>query len=649
MPTVDLQDGYKLAEKKLKSTKTFKQVSDDYKDLKQKTSDNLEKTKKDVLSTLGDIKDAQKRFKREVKSQFENLLDLAQANSGGGGKSSTMKYIKTKMIQTIKKIEPEVLNILFEESLHAVGCTHEQAFDTTQPIFITVSSIDIYEILKLSPDEAVGASIFESKPPNLGTYPYSMNKELYERIQNLNQPLNNYIGRSGQSLFDIQYTQVGQFGQTGDFYQVTLKPHFTTGNINPTNKVGDFMMDYYRSIQVIDFKTIFARLLDGLTGMISIEAKLGYDKLDDVSKFSLLIQRVLGLCFDGTSEIDVGGTAKIGELDGFDDSFFEFTEIDLRNVQDRISNIKKGVTEFESCGDVKLPVNSAQLLGAINQMNFVDNQADLDNLADNLTNVISSNPDWTLFFPNNFDISVTIDVDFIKELPRAFITTLLSPKVLLPIMVMLKAIQQLASNAVNSLCNSEIKSAQDFFKCFKSFLKNLISKIGSLFVKELFELIRKDIINLLQSLAADLAKERLLKKYAMILKLITLLLIVAKLIDDWRKCKSVIDEILALLDLATSGLSSDIPLPLLAASQILPGSSPSKAMINTIEEMEGIGLPTGAMPDGSPNLMLASMFSQMKGQDKESAENGKLQVFAKPLAISPAGFTLPASIYGKAL
>jgi hypothetical protein len=197
------------------------------------------------------------------------------------------------------------------------------------------------------------------------------------------------------------------------------------------------------------------------------------------------------------------------------------------------------------------------------------------------------------------------------------------------------------------VCKSTINSLQDFYKCFKSFVTNLISKIGALFVRELFELIKKDLINLIQSIIVDITKEKIAKKYAIILKLVQLITVVAQIINDFRRCKSVIDEILALLELATSGLGSNIPLPLLAASQLLGGFSPTKAMINVIEEMQSIGLPTGPMPDGSPNLYLAATMSQIKGNDRENSENGKVQIFAKPLAISPAGFTIPAAIYGK--
>ena len=668
--SLDLDNSWSEGSKRLKAVKTYKSTVNDYKNLKQQTANNLEQAKQDKTSTLNNAKEAKKRFQKEVKSQFEKLLDFAQSGiddikSGVDEtkssiaqktrtKSSTVNFMKQKMVQAIKKIEPEVGKILFQEVLHSVGCSHDQNY-TSKPIYVRIQSIDLYEKLKLPPDDPAGKTLFEKRPVSVGNYPFSMNKELYNRVQKLNSLFSSdygskYKGKSGQDLFDIRYVDRNNLGESGDFFEIILNDRYSLNDLTkPTNKVGEFLQDYYATVQLVDFTNIFSNLIEALTGMVSISVDIGSEKLDDQSKFALLLQRVLGLCFDSKSEIDVSGVAKIAELDGFDDSFFEFTEIDLRNIDRRITNIKNGVAEFENCGDVKIPVNWSQLLNAVDQLNYIEDESDLVDAASNLTNAISDNPEWEVFFPNSVDIKATINLNFIKELPRAFITTLLSPKILLPIFIILESIQQLPSSAINSICKNKINSLQDFYKCFKSFVTNLVSKIGALFVKELFELIKKDLINLVQSIIIDTKKERLAKKYAIILSLVQLTIAIAQIINDYRKCKSLIDEILSLLRLATSGLGNNIPLPLIALSELLGGTTPTSAMINIIQEMQSVGLPTGPMPDGSPNLYLSASISQLIGQDRENSENGKIQIFAKPLAISPAGFTIPASIYGKSL
>ena len=97
------------------------------------------------------------------------------------------------------------------------------------------------------------------------------------------------------------------------------------------------------------------------------------------------------------------------------------------------------------------------------------------------------------------------------------------------------------------------------------------------------------------------------------------------------------------------GGGQDIPLPLLFASQLMSGYSESRAFLGAIEEMQKLGIPTGAMPDGSPNLEVLSKFAQMKAMANEEAENGKVQIAVGPLSITPAGLTVPASAFGKKL
>jgi hypothetical protein len=514
-----------------------------------------------------------------------------------------------------------------------------------QNIYIKVSSIDLGGLLKKDPTEPIGKVLYEKDPIQIQQYPFSLNKELYRRIES-GQPysVDNgqlYIGRSGQNLFDIQYVETDNLGQTGPWYKVTL-----VNRVNNINKVGEFMVDYYKTIKIVDYHNIMASIMESLSGAISIQANVGLVQAEDATKFQLILQRILGLCFDNKTEIDVSGVAKVAELDGVDDAFFEFTEIDLRNIDLKVNNIKNGVVEYENCDNVKLPVNSVAVLNSLENLLYIPDN-DLVNAADTLTQSLTDNPEWSgLAISGN--INAAVNLNFVKLLTQGLVTAILSPKILLPIFTMLKSLGNTVTDKINSF--------MDFAKNFKSFVFNLVSKIGGLFVKELFELIKKDIKNLIQQVIMDVAKETKDKRIVIILKLIQLLLIITQFISDWRKCKSVVDELLWLLKVSTSGFNAagafsakGLPLPLLFASQLMEGYSESRAFLGAIEEMQKLGIPTGPMPDGSPNLEVLSKFAQMKAMANEEAENGKVQIAVGPLSITPAGLTVPASAFGKKL
>jgi hypothetical protein len=129
--------------------------------------------------------------------------------------------------------------------------------------------------------------------------------------------------------------------------------------------------------------------------------------------------------------------------------------------------------------------------------------------------------------------------------------------------------------------------------------------------------------------------------------IVYILLILGQAFIDYRNCKSVIDELLKLLNLGLSQLNIGLPQFVLAGSALLGGTSDTRTFSNIIQNFQELGLPTGDAPDGEPNLFNQAILSTVKGISKEIAENGKAEIFIPPLTITPAGITLPSKGYGK--
>jgi hypothetical protein len=91
------------------------------------------------------------------------------------------------------------------------------------------------------------------------------------------------------------------------------------------------------------------------------------------------------------------------------------------------------------------------------------------------------------------------------------------------------------------------------------------------------------------------------------------------------------DEILLLLNMINSTAipGSQIPLPLLALSDLLPGYSVERATINVIENLQKLGLPTGPLPDGSPNQMVSFVKQLIQGSEDEN-DNRQIQGIIDP-------------------
>jgi hypothetical protein len=695
MPTPDLNQGQIEVKNKISAIKNFAQVSNSEKKLKRSAGNSESQGIPDIASSLDNASKDQKRYLKPPPNSFDQVLEMIGLTSGNG--SETLKYLKKKLLLTATKIEPEIKKIITKNAIKALGCSQEQTFQgftstflelnplntlpVGQGIYVPIESMDISGMLKTTTDSKIGKVVYEKPNPNVienvykpykGKKPFPMNKEFNNRLQGtfVTNSFNGeygkyYQGVSNQDLFDFQYSPTNQFGVDQACFKVAL-----ISKVDPTltvtggtvNKVIDFLEDYYGTIKLFDTTDFTAVIMNALSGAINIKANLTSDEISKQSQFMLILQRILGLCFDSRREIDVSGVSKIAELDGVDESFFELTEIDLRNIDVQISNIQNGVMELVDCDNVKLPVDYETIIDGLIDLRETENLSPAleVNKIIAISDSLVQNPDWKVLLPTNLNFQV-FDEDFIKKIPLSVAGAVLSPKVLFPIFVLMQSLETNATNVYNSAVtsantftqsgntignsvNNLINSNVDFLKTFKKFNIEMVAEIGAIFVTELFNILKKDLINLMKPIIADIGSEALKAKLQMIERLITIALIINQIVvgvKDYKKCKSLIDDILIILNLISSLAppGSKIPKVLLLLANFLPGTSASRASINTIEELQKLGIPTGTLPDGSPNLMLLFNLASNKGTKKESAQNGKIQAIGisadgKPVRIS---------------
>ena len=695
MPTPDLNQGQIEVKNKISAIKNFAQVSNSEKKLKRSAGNSESQGIPDIASSLDNASKDQKRYLKPPPNSFDQVLEMIGLTSGNG--SETLKYLKKKLLLTATKIEPEIKKIITKNAIKALGCSQEQTFQgftstflelnplntlpVGQGIYVPIESMDISGMLKTTTDSKIGKVVYEKPNPNVienvykpykGKVPFPMNKEFNNRLQGtfVTNSFNGeygkyYQGVSNQDLFDFQYSPTNQFGVDQACFKVALISKVNeslTITGGSANKVIDFLEDYYGTIKLFDTTDFTAVMMNAVSGAINIKANLTSDEISKQSQFMLILQRILGLCFDSRREIDVSGVSKIAELDGVDESFFELTEIDLRNIDVQISNIQNGVMELVDCDNVKVPVDYETIIDGLIDLRETENLSSAleVNKIIAISDSLVQNPDWKVLLPTNLNLQV-FDEDFIKKIPLSVAGAVLSPKVLFPIFVLMQSLESNATNSFNSAVtsantfiqsantignsvNNLINSNVDFLKTFKKFNIEIVAEIGAIFVTELFNILKKDLINLMRPIITDIGSEALKAKLQMIERLITIALIINQIVigvKDYKKCKSLIDDILIILNLISSLAppGSKIPKVLLLLANFLPGTSASRASINTIEELQKLGIPTGTLPDGSPNLMLLFNLASNKATKKESAQNGKIQAIGisadgKPVRIS---------------
>jgi len=641
----DKNKNYKDAKNKINAYKTTTELQKNKKKLlKNQSADNFSSRKSDILKQLDNTGDLSQRLQSQIKTQFDELIDLFKMSTppNQNTNSSTIDFLLKQLLEASQNTKSRISEVFVDEVISSIGCSQEQTFIPNLDFYIRVNQIDLSKLLTNSPNETPYNVIYEQTPPINGNIPFSMDRELYERLQTPNVTFSNvngqnYIGASGNQLFDISYVTSFFDGSTtiyGDFYRIRLNDRVTG------NRLSDFLRDYYGSIEIVNFNRISVTIMNLLFSAIDLSGNLTKDEIEDRSKFSIIIQRILGLCFDSRKEIDVSGTAKLSDLDNLDESFFELTSFDLRNIENDISDIQQGVIEFTDCDNIKVPIDIKGILDEIKKIIDTPENGKVDKFIESI-NQLTENNDWRLLLPTDLNINLTIKEDIIRIIPKAIMLSILTPKTLMGVMIGVKVLGNNAGDLVEDFSS--------FLQNFRKMIINIMSRIGSIFVEELFKLLKKNLKLLVEVLLTEIVRESKDRRLKIISGVVFILLQLSSFVRDFRECRSVIDEILKTLNLGLAALGGGIPTFVLASTSILGGFSPTRAMSNVIEELQKQGIPTGDMPSGAPNLGIISMVSQIVGTYDEQLANGKTEVYIPPLAVVAlgGGTTLPNKGIGK--
>ena len=652
MASPDLKDSYSQASSKIDAVSTYNQVASDKDNLLKTLGNKSENAKEKTVDQIIAAKEKAENFKKKVKSEVDNQMELIKqlilkAKSSALDKSNvpteTITFLKDKFIKIAYKAKPVFKEILVEEIVNLVGCNQQQQYTDGQVIYVSIPDIDLFKSLKLKPTDNAGKLFYEKNLFQSSVFPSSINRLIKDKIDNSTPTL--LVGKSGQNLFEIQYSAVGTVttigtdgsittnnNVAGDFLKITMKTR--TGGTTPAvinNGIQDFLFDYYGSISPIDTNNMMGRLVETLMGVVSMEVNSGTAQIDDSTKFGRFVQRILGFC-QAPSEIDVQGTAKVSELGEINSDFFELDDLDLRALQERSQNIFNKVITFRDCDNVELPVDSNSIINELVRITEVD--LENENALISALDDIVKNKKWSLLFPYP-QIKISFDNDIFKKIPEAIAGAILSPKVILGVLISLHLVGQSVTNTISDV--------QEFFKKLSKFIYNVISRIAAYFVQQLVEELKKNIFFLVQRITKDVQSKAQDVQTIMILKLIQVLIVGVTFVKDYRQCKSVIDEILKFLSIF--GIPLNIPLPLLNACALLEGYSSTRAFSNTIEEMQSLGIPTGPMPDGSPNMGLQALQGVLNAQQKESAQNSKAQIALPEIP----GITPSIKLFGKSM
>jgi hypothetical protein len=264
--SVDINQDLRDISSKLGVYQTYKEFRTGYDDLKKRAGNSFEEDKKYVAKLLSQF-DRNSKDKKDNTCQpfLETLLKQLKQLKGSG--LGTETFVKRIFLDTLKDVKKDLIELLLDLFKKELNCGINQTYQFNTTFHIPVSMVDLFGMLENAPESKFGKLFYEKANVNYPQHlsnptalPFSMNRELYKRTQNLNQTFSsiegsNYLGTSVQNLFDISYVEsyvdpnLGP--QTGNFFKVELKPR------QSVTSPDQFLSDYMSTIDVLEFKSFF--------------------------------------------------------------------------------------------------------------------------------------------------------------------------------------------------------------------------------------------------------------------------------------------------------------------------------------------------------------------------------------------------------
>ena len=517
-------------------------------------------------------------------------------------KGKLKKYAKESAHLTLQDSKNIVLNSVKQTLFGGDGVCGGNSVFPSNTVTLSPKEFDFMNVLKLDPESMSGQIMYENQATNQGNVKF--NRKLYETFDNPNPYF--FQTKDYNTLFSVQWDSNGQEYNIAGLQGVTGQ-----------TQVGDFLTNYYNGIEFPDIehvvKTAMLMTLQGDGGEPS-SFNLGMNDLDR------LLQKLFALCGSPPKKnpLKSDTSDQFNEDDEDISSYFDFDDVEGIDLDDEV-NRKRRVLKFRDCDNFEVPINSNHMEDFV----FLLNSKNLDqNIDDTLTKTASDASEQGGLGIDNLQISLLNT--FILQLPKALVSSVLSPKIFLPIVILYKQFQNV------------VLTAKEIMKKLAKLFVNMVKALFWRFLAEFWRFIKRDLLEFIKKIAKKIFKNKLKRWKGIILALIALLIKI--LTEQLESCEQIFNLILQTIQ---GALNAPIKLPipglLLVFSDLLPGYSSDRAFMNANERLTAMGVNMGPLY-GSENKLNSIIKGIIDGHSEEMDANSFIKIALKP-AVIPAGPT----------
>jgi len=456
-----------------KNTSSLESVNSKDKNLSAFLLDVLTTTCKDntkyPTSGLGTSKCEATRILTEILVQFYPVL---------------MLKLKEGLIQGIKA---------------GLACSSNFTLPTNGVIKIKIKAekIDYNDILRLDPSSPIGSTFYGKNSTT-----------------DLNWALSDLTRNGGtitwKNMIDIN------FNQTTQDFEVGLNSNY----LNITRNFDNFLSDFLNASDLMTLEQFLAKITDKLTGSLtSAKGRLdnginqlqnpafitsSLDKLISVEQTDKLIDKIMSSdpC---TKEYQIT------------DNFFSFTNEESFEIENRAEQKSKGEVNLDvGCGIIPVSVSPSTIIASFNSIKNAPSSklnevvfSSVNSINNNLTNNVSESDKNTA--------KRSLNAEMIKSIPKVLTDMIVDPKIII--------LYQIANKIVNGPLtpspppvgvpggsasvtspNVNANTSFDYAKASKVFFEYVVRESSAALLEILFNLAKREILNLVLGVAANITK-----------------------------------------------------------------------------------------------------------------------------------------------
>jgi hypothetical protein len=401
------------------------------------------------------------------KDSMDFLIDLIKSLIG----LEEIREIIVDILATkLDDIEIKIKQALKDNLKEFVSCGVNPSIpsyllNSSTGIDIEVKKIDFLNLFQIDPLRAEGPLFYNDNENGVNST--DLNTFLYESLQNdgVTQNWGNQTGSN--DILDIEFNSVGT--TVNNVLNVKASSYYSSNK-----KLTDLNNDVIDSIDLFDADKVINNIIDTLFGSVANLLRKTPEALTIENQINTVIENLLN------SEDD----------DIIDDSYFEFSNEQVREQQNSATKRSKGVRTLVSCSEYESSISfdslSAETGNVRAASTLVEKKTAIGNTIDNLGDEATDNTSDTDKNTGKINFIILI----LKQITFALVNSVISPKLILLFVMNDKIINGADSNFENAI---------DFIKKNRQMFKNLTDSIKTEIINVLLAIVIKEITQLVMA------------------------------------------------------------------------------------------------------------------------------------------------------